>query len=71
LARLTQRFLDDLYVVFRSVRDELVTTQKNTERSKFNIYKYNNPSYIQETKSDQETAAILTYFEATTLCVPI
>jgi hypothetical protein len=34
-ARLIQRFLYDLYVVFRSVTDEHVTTQKNTER--FNL----------------------------------
>jgi hypothetical protein len=69
--RLIQRFLNDLYVAFRSVTGELVTTQRNTARSKFDSYKYNNPSYIQKTKSDQETAGILTYFEATTLCVPI
>ena len=70
-ARLSQRLLDDLFVVVRSVTGELVTTQSNTARSKFNSCKYNNPSYIEETKSDLETAGTLTYFEATTLCVLI
>jgi len=60
-----------LFVVFRSVIGELVTTKRNKTCSEFDSCKYNNPSYLEETKSDQETAGILTYFEATTLCVLI
>jgi len=70
-SRLIQRLPDDLYVVVRTVTGELATTQRNTAFSKFRNCKYNNLPYIQETKSDQETTGILTYFEVTTLCVLI